>query len=98
GAAMSASIAAIPSAVSGTPAAVQREPALYPEPPMAAGAYVPNPRLATTSMSTGASMTGGSLTSVVADLLADGLSDRAIARQLHIGLEEVRMARMRVGR
>jgi len=28
----------------------------------------------------------------VADLLAQGLSERAVARQLQIGLEEVRMA------
>lgn len=37
------------------------------------------------------------LRSAVARLVAEGLSDRAIARQLHIGLEEVRMARARTG-
>jgi DNA-binding NarL/FixJ family response regulator len=37
------------------------------------------------------------LRSAVARLVAEGLSDRAIARQLHIGLEEVRMARTRTG-
>lgn len=31
----------------------------------------------------------------IAELAAEGLSDRAIARELHIGLEEVRIARMR---
>jgi len=31
----------------------------------------------------------------IAELAAQGLSDRAIARELHIGLEEVRIARMR---
>lgn len=31
----------------------------------------------------------------VARLAEEGLSDRAIARQLHVGLEEVRIARMR---
>lgn len=31
----------------------------------------------------------------VAELAAQGLSDRAIAREFHIGLEEVRIARMR---
>ncbi len=65
-----------------------------PEPRMAAGSFVHNTRLAPTSTQRG----GGSLTGAVADLVAEGLSDRAIARQLHIGLEEVRMARMRVGR
>ena len=34
---------------------------------------------------------------VVADLVAEGLSDRAIARRLHIGVEEVRVARARAG-
>jgi hypothetical protein len=40
---------------------------------------------------------GGEMTlaSSVARLVSEGLSDRAIARQLHVGLEEVRMARMR---
>lgn len=37
------------------------------------------------------------LRGAVARLVAEGLSDRAIARQLHIGLEEVRMARTRSG-
>lgn len=59
----------------------------------AAGSFVTNPRTAPA-----APAPGGSLTSAVAELVAEGLSDRAIARQLHIGLEEVRMARMRVGR
>ncbi|MGE3855640.1 MAG: hypothetical protein AB7G21_01635 [Dehalococcoidia bacterium] len=59
----------------------------------AAGSFVTNPRT-----TPAAPAPGGSLTSAVAELVAEGLSDRAIARQLHIGLEEVRMARMRVGR
>jgi DNA-binding NarL/FixJ family response regulator len=33
----------------------------------------------------------------VTRLAAEGLSDRAIARQLHVGLEEVRMTRARTG-
>jgi len=37
----------------------------------------------------------GDLRSRISRLAADGLSDRAIARELHIGLEEVRIARMR---
>ena len=34
---------------------------------------------------------------VVAQLVAEGLSDRAIARRLHVGVEEVRVARARAG-
>lgn len=64
-----------------------------PEPQMAAGSFVYNTRLAPAT-----ARGGGSLAGAVAELVAEGLSDRAIARQLHIGLEEVRMARMRVGR
>ena len=59
----------------------------------AAGSFVTNPRTAAA-----APASAGSLASAVADLVAEGLSDRAIARQLHVGLEEVRMARMRSGR
>lgn len=39
-----------------------------------------------------------SLRARVLALTEDGLSDRAIARELHIGLEEVRIARLRGGR
>jgi hypothetical protein len=63
------------------------------DPRPAAGSFVYNTRV-TPAVPTAT----GSLTSAVADLVAEGLSDRAIARQLHVGLEEVRMARMRVGR
>ena len=68
-------------------------PMMAAEPRPAAGSFVPNSRMAPAMPST-----AGSLTGAVADLVADGLSDRAIARQLGIGLEEVRMARMRMGR
>lgn len=65
----------------------------------AAGSFVANPRVAPPAPTTPAAPRGAvSLTSAVAALVAEGLSDRAIARQLHIGLEEVRMARMRVAR
>lgn len=37
------------------------------------------------------------LRGTVSRLAAEGLSDRAIARQLHVGLEEVRMTRARTG-
>lgn len=41
---------------------------------------------------------GGELRAAVEQLLEEGLSDRAIARRLRIGLEEVRLTRMRSGR
>lgn len=37
------------------------------------------------------------LTGLVRRLVAEGLSDRAIARRMRIGLEEVRIARTRIG-
>ncbi len=37
------------------------------------------------------------LTGLVRRLVAEGLSDRAIARRMRIGLEEVRIARSRIG-
>ena len=37
---------------------------------------------------------GSDIRSQIAELADEGLSDRAIARELHIGLEEVRIARM----
>lgn len=45
-----------------------------------------------------ASTPGGDLRHAVDQLVAEGLSDRSIARRLRIGLEEVRMARGRPGR
>ena len=39
----------------------------------------------------------GGLRAAVSQLAAEGLSDRAIARRLHVGLEEVRVARLRGG-
>lgn len=68
--------------------------AARPEPGMAAGAFVNNIHAQPETPARGTV----SLTASVAELVADGLSDRAIARQLHVGLEEVRMARVRVGR
>lgn len=63
----------------------------------AAGSFVYSTRPAQAAPS-GTQSAGTSLAHAVAGLLDEGLSDRAIARQLHIGLEEVRMARMRNGR
>jgi len=63
----------------------------------AAGSFVYSTRPAQPAP-TGTQGAAGSLAQAVAGLLDEGLSDRAIARQLHIGLEEVRMARMRNGR
>lgn len=59
--------------------------------PMAAGEYVASYG-ADEDMTTPAP-TG--LRAQIAHLAESGLSDRAIARELHIGLEEVRIARMR---
>jgi hypothetical protein len=65
--------------------------------PMAAGEFVPQ----SDARSGGADRehTSGEpaqdIRGRIAFLAEDGLSDRAIARELHIGLEEVRIARMR---
>ena len=53
--------------------------------PVAATGYAPGPGAAT------------DLRHVVSRLVAEGLSDRAIARRLHVGVEEVRVARTRAG-
>lgn len=98
---LSPAMAAAP-AMSAAPAAMprtampmtDRDP--EPEAPLAAGSFIHNTRMGPSAQAPLAR--GGSLTSAVAELVTEGLSDRAIARQLHIGLEEVRMARMRVGR
>jgi tetratricopeptide (TPR) repeat protein len=55
--------------------------------PMAAGEHV-----------SAAAPTTSDLRSRVLALTEDGLSDRAIARELNVGLEEVRIARLRGGR
>ena len=95
---MSSSAAPAPSFA--TPPAEMRPvaPPVEPEPRLAAGSFVQNLRTEMAAPITSAPRGGGSLSSAVAELVAEGLSDRAIARQLHIGLEEVRMARVRVGR
>ncbi len=74
----------------------QRVPAMAPEPAMATGApampvAVPEPVPTTTELPL--DRTSGELRSAVSELAAEGLSDRAIARRLRIGLEEVRLAR-----
>jgi DNA-binding NarL/FixJ family response regulator len=76
-----------------------RAPASMPAPqaafvapaPMAAGEFVPAPAMRRAEAAV-------DQRSQIQRLAAEGLSDRAIARQLHIGLEEVRIARMRGGR
>jgi hypothetical protein len=60
--------------------------------PMAAGEFVGQ---SADLLRDAASTAGGDLRSRITRLAADGLSDRAIARELHIGLEEVRIVRMR---
>ena len=56
--------------------------------PMAAGEFVPQSAMLEAPAATG-------LRAQIAGLAEAGMSDRAIARELHIGLEEVRIARMR---
>ncbi len=82
---------------SATPAEIE------PDLPMASGAPIEASRTEPASMTQrapGQPIEGqrGSLASSVSRLVSEGLSDRAIARQLHIGLEEVRMTRMRGSR
>lgn len=68
--------------------------ASYFDRPMAAGDFVEQPaEIAEQVMPVSRGMT--STRTRIADLSEDGLSDRAIARELHIGLEEVRIARLR---
>lgn len=75
-----------------------------PEMPQASGAPVEQPRTAAAPRKPRAAMddrrssSPNPLSAAVSQLVSEGLSDRAIARRLHIGLEEVRMARLRVGR
>jgi len=64
--------------------------------PIAAGEFVPQSDALTGG--TGQLASGEAAQDIrgrIAFLAEDGLSDRAIARELHIGLEEVRIARMR---
>jgi DNA-binding NarL/FixJ family response regulator len=62
--------------------------------PMAAGDYVEqSAEMAARTPPTAHAMP--SVRSRIAELADGGLSDRAIARELHIGLEEVRIARLR---
>lgn len=73
-----------------------------PELPMAAGVHVATARPAAAPRrvieDSRRATAANPLGAAVAQLVSEGLSDRSIARRLHIGLEEVRMTRMRVGR
>lgn len=64
--------------------------------PTAAGEFVPrsNARADTFGHMAPTARGGLDVGSQIAELADEGLSDRAIARELHIGLEEVRIARM----
>ena len=62
-----------------------------PDRPSAAGEFVPRPHVAS-DVST--LQPARSVRGQIAQLAEEGISDRAIARELHIGLEEVRIARM----
>ena len=86
-----------------TPAELHPVEPVEPEERMAAGSFVENLRAERAERDermdpVAAPRGGNTLTSAIVELVSAGLSDRAIARQLHIGLEEVRMARVRVGR
>ncbi len=59
--------------------------------PTAAGEYVPR---ADARLDAVAPRGAADVRTRIAELADEGMSDRAIARELHIGLEEVRIARM----
>ena len=70
-------------------------PALASPPAPASTAAIAAPPIAPAAA--GPSPPAGELRAAVGQLVAEGLSDRAIARRLRIGLEEVRLARMGQG-
>lgn len=91
----------------------RRAPVMATEPAMASGAPVmpvqaPKPMLDPVSVQAPEPVqmvpelrldrTSGELRTAVSELAAEGLSDRAIARRLRIGLEEVRLARSSASR
>jgi len=79
-----------------TPVAAVPAPATEPAPPMVSGAPITPIEMAPSApMTTELPLdrTSSELRSAVSELAAEGLSDRAIARRLRIGLEEVRLAR-----
>src|SRR3546814_3934425 len=64
-----------------------------PDRPTAAGEFVPRGHGSdVASLQPALTVTG--VRGQISQLAEDGMSDRAIARELHIGLEEVRIARM----
>jgi len=76
----------------------ERVAVMTPEPAMVSGAPImPTPVSAPEPVAIVPDLpldrTSGELRTAVTDLAAEGLSDRAIARRLRIGLEEVRLAR-----
>ena len=76
----------------------ERPPTLMAEPAMASGAPItPTPTPVPTVVELPLDRTSGELRTAVSELAAEGLSDRAIARRLRIGLEEVRLARTNPG-
>ena len=84
-----ASVAGLLSESPGYPAPA---PALEPQAPAGAPGTAPEVE------ARAAAPSGADLRAAVDQLLAEGLSDRAVARRLRIGLEEVRLARQRAGR
>lgn len=78
-------------ALMGPPSAFGNEPSAYER--VAAGQFMPREVPARTAQPI--EPTPGDVRGQIRMLAAEGLSDRAIARRLGIGLEEVRIARMR---
>jgi hypothetical protein len=78
----------------------ERAPVMAPEPAMVSGAPmmpIPVPEPTPMPPELPLDRTSGELRTAVSELAAEGLSDRAIARRLRIGLEEVRLARASTG-
>lgn len=78
----------------------ERVPVMAPEPAMVSGAPmmpIPVPEPTPIAPELPLDRTSGELRTAVSELAAEGLSDRAIARRLRIGLEEVRLARASAG-
>lgn len=86
-----------PAFATATPEALAAIPAMPIEPLDPASIIAPAPTLLPAEPALPIDHTAGELRHAVRELLAEGLSDRAIARRLRIGLEEVRLARATTG-
>jgi hypothetical protein len=86
-----------PAFATATPEALAAIPAMPIEPLDPASIIALAPTLLPAEPALPIDHTAGELRHAVRELLAEGLSDRAIARRLRIGLEEVRLARATTG-